>query len=72
MVRLRPVPPPPEAAAAAPRLPSPENGFDITDERKDWLFPSEEVLLETLDVVEAAEVREGMDARRFCRALTGM
>ena len=68
LVRMRPVPLPDEAL----RLPRPEKGLDITDERKDWLFPREDVLLDTLDVVEAAEVREGMEARRFWRALTGM
>ena len=54
------------------RLPSPAKGLLITDDRKDWLFPSEEVLLDTLEVVEAADVSDGIDARKFCSALTGM
>ena len=63
----------------APGVPPllPANGFiDITDDKKDWpgLLPRLFVDLDTLLVEEAAAqvTRAGMEARRFCKASTGM
>ena len=74
----RPPPPPPPPTEGGAKL-RPANGLeDITDERNDWpgLLPrlSEAVLRETegRDVTDADVASVGIDARRFCSALTGM
>ena len=60
------------------RLPaSPANGLDITDERNDCpgLFPKDEVLLDTqgMDCDTPTDVAKvGIEALRFCNALTGI
>ena len=56
---------------------SPANGLDITDERNDCpgLLPRDEVLLDThgMDWDTPTDVAKvGIEALRFCNALTGM
>ena len=61
------------------KLPArPKNGFeDITDERNDCpgLLPKDEVLLDTLgidDAIHSDVAKVGMEALKFCNALTGI
>ena len=56
---------------------SPANGLDITDERNDCPgpFPNDEVLLDTLGIdcdTHADVAKVGMEALKFCNALTGI
>ena len=57
---------------------SPLNGLEnITDERKDCpgVFPKDEVLLDTLGIdcdTHADAAKVGMEALKFCNALTGI